>query len=227
MVETAIKALAEPKGSSLKAINKYIDSNYSVDTKKLATFIKKYLKAAVEKGVLIQPKGKGASGSFKFSKQKPEPKLKVPKAKSLKMQTSTPNKLSKPKKADTKSPNKSPVKKVKLTDKVVSADATFSKTKTKKTQKPKLSLPTKPRKSITSATAKVKKAKKLMAKKANNAKVSSSPGGKSENITSPKSVKTKGTAKSTKTKKSPKPEKATLIPKKVAAKKAAAKDGQK
>ncbi|GBO23338.1 Histone H1B, partial [Araneus ventricosus] len=122
MVDTAIKTLADPKGSSLRAINKYIEANYSVDIQKLSIFIKKYLKASVERGDLVQPKGKGASGSFKINKQKAEAKPKAPNAKlpkPLKMQTSTPKKARKPKKADTKSPNKSPVKKMKLTDEVV------------------------------------------------------------------------------------------------------------
>lgn len=73
MVGSAIKSLKERGGSSLQAIKKYISANYKVDSEKLAPFIKKYLKAAVASGELVQTKGKGASGSFKLaSSAKPE-----------------------------------------------------------------------------------------------------------------------------------------------------------
>jgi hypothetical protein len=73
MVGNAIKSLKERGGSSLQAIKKYIAANYKVDSEKLAPFIKKYLKAAVASGELVQTKGKGASGSFKLSSAaKPE-----------------------------------------------------------------------------------------------------------------------------------------------------------
>lgn len=67
MVNTAIKGLKEKSGSSLQAIKKYIGSNYKVDSEKLAPFIRKYLKSAVQSGSLVQTKGKGASGSFKLA----------------------------------------------------------------------------------------------------------------------------------------------------------------
>lgn len=67
MVNAAIKNLKERGGSSLQAIKKYIAANYKVDSEKLSTFIKKYLKSAVASGALVQPKGKGATGSFKLS----------------------------------------------------------------------------------------------------------------------------------------------------------------
>ncbi|XP_044766719.1 histone H1B-like [Coccinella septempunctata] len=67
MVNSAIKGLKERSGSSLQAIKKYIGSNYKVDSEKLAPFIRKYLKSAVQSGSLIQTKGKGASGSFKLA----------------------------------------------------------------------------------------------------------------------------------------------------------------
>lgn len=67
MVNNAIKGLKERSGSSLQAIKKYIASNYKVDSEKLAPFIRKYLKSAVQTGSLIQTKGKGASGSFKLA----------------------------------------------------------------------------------------------------------------------------------------------------------------
>lgn len=67
MVDASIKDLKERGGSSLLAIKKYISATYKCDAQKLAPFIKKYLKAAVVSGKLIQTKGKGASGSFKLS----------------------------------------------------------------------------------------------------------------------------------------------------------------
>lgn len=66
MVNSAIKEMKERSGSSLQAIKKYIAAQYKVDAEKLAPFIRKYLKSAVESGALIQTKGKGASGSFKL-----------------------------------------------------------------------------------------------------------------------------------------------------------------
>ena len=67
MVINAIKSLKERGGSSLQAIKKYIGANYKVDAEKMSPFIKKYLKSAVVSGTLVQPKGKGASGSFKLA----------------------------------------------------------------------------------------------------------------------------------------------------------------
>ena len=73
MVSSAIKSLKERGGWSLQAIKKYIAANYKVDTEKFTPFIKKYLKAAVASGELVQTKGKGDSGSFKLaSAAKPE-----------------------------------------------------------------------------------------------------------------------------------------------------------
>lgn len=80
MVNTAIKALKERRGSSVQAIKKYAVETYKIDAEKQGTYIKKYLKAAVASGVIIQTKGKGATGSFKIasgkletSKPKPKP----------------------------------------------------------------------------------------------------------------------------------------------------------
>ncbi|XP_057330128.1 histone H1-like [Microplitis mediator] len=67
MVNAAIKSLKERSGSSLQAIKKYVTATYKIDAEKQAPFIKKYIKAAVESGGLVQTKGKGAAGSFKLS----------------------------------------------------------------------------------------------------------------------------------------------------------------
>ena len=40
---------------------------YKVDVDKQSSFIRKYLKSAVEKKVLVQTKGAGAAGSFKLA----------------------------------------------------------------------------------------------------------------------------------------------------------------
>ncbi|EZA53712.1 hypothetical protein DMN91_007890 [Ooceraea biroi] len=66
MVTTAIKELKDRKGSSVQAIKKYIASTYKIDGEKCAPFIKRYLRAAVTSGAVVQTKGKGASGSFKL-----------------------------------------------------------------------------------------------------------------------------------------------------------------
>ena len=63
----AIKNLNEPGGSSLRAIKKYIAANYEVDIEQMSPFIKEYLKTTVAAGELVQPTGKGASGSFRLS----------------------------------------------------------------------------------------------------------------------------------------------------------------
>lgn len=67
MVNNAIQNLKERGGSSLQAIKKYISATYKIDGEKFAPFIKKYLKASVTAGTLVQTKGKGASGSFKLA----------------------------------------------------------------------------------------------------------------------------------------------------------------
>ncbi|XP_074097947.1 histone H1-I-like [Cotesia typhae] len=70
MVTTAIKILDERGGSSLQAIKKYVNATYLVDVEKIAPLIKKFIKSAVVKGLLIQTKGIGASGSFKLAPEK-------------------------------------------------------------------------------------------------------------------------------------------------------------
>ena len=86
LVNEAIARLNERGGSSLQAIKKSIAEATKLDVEKLAPFIRKYLKSAVEKGTLVQVKGKGASGSFKLAvkEKKAKPvaakKPKAPKA---------------------------------------------------------------------------------------------------------------------------------------------------
>lgn len=77
MVTSAIKELKEKKGSSLPAIKKYLAANYKVDPAKLAPFIRRFLKAAVTNGTVVQTKGTGASGHFKLPVAEAKPKKAV------------------------------------------------------------------------------------------------------------------------------------------------------
>lgn len=78
MVNSAIKSLKDRGGSSLQAIKKYISVTYKVDAEKLAPFIRKCIKSSVVSGVLIQTKGKGASGSFKLAVESTTKKIVKP-----------------------------------------------------------------------------------------------------------------------------------------------------
>lgn len=68
MVVAAITALNDKKGSSLAAIKKYIAGHFVCDVDRQATFIRKFIKSAVEKNTLVRTRGVGASGSFKLAK---------------------------------------------------------------------------------------------------------------------------------------------------------------
>ncbi|GFT14297.1 histone H1B [Nephila pilipes] len=113
MVNEAILKLNERNGSSLRGIKNYIAANYEADANKLSHFIKKHLKSGVERGDIIQTKGKGMSGSFRINKQKKDEKPKdtvVKRTKPL-LSTSTPKKPIKPKKMVVGQTVKSPIKK--------------------------------------------------------------------------------------------------------------------
>ena len=72
MITAAISALKERTGSSRQAIVKNIRANYKVGDN-ADVHVKQALKRGVASGALAQPKGTGASGSFKVVK-KAEPK---------------------------------------------------------------------------------------------------------------------------------------------------------
>ena len=74
MIVAAITALKERSGSSRQAIVKYVRANYKVGDN-ADVHVKLALKRGVTSGTLAQPKGTGASGSFKVVK-KTEPKKK-------------------------------------------------------------------------------------------------------------------------------------------------------
>ena len=67
MVQEAIKALKEPRGSSLYEINKYVAANYTVDCDKLSDAIKKYLKTTVALREMAKMMGKGALCSIRLA----------------------------------------------------------------------------------------------------------------------------------------------------------------
>ena len=117
MVAAAIAALKERKGSSRQAILKYICANYPVNDSIANTNVKKALKSAVASGLLKQPKGTGASGSFKLGEKPKVPKVtkaKKPAAKKPAAKKATPKKAAKkpaakkatPKKAKKPTPKK-------------------------------------------------------------------------------------------------------------------------
>ena len=122
MVNAAIKALKERKGSSLAAIKKYINANYKADSAKLAPFIRRYLKKAVETGKLNQIKG-----SYKLNKA--EKAEKKPAAKKTKKPAA--------KKTATKKPAAKKVKKVKTPKKAAKKPAKKPAAKPKKAKTPK------------------------------------------------------------------------------------------
>ena len=130
MVQAAIGALKERKGSSLVAIKKYIATNYKVDPVKHSHYIKKALTNGVEKKILLQVKGVGASGSFKLAKvEKVKPTKKAVKPKKAK----TPGK---PKKKTTKpKPSKKATKKAEKPKKSAKKSAKPKKPVAKKASK--------------------------------------------------------------------------------------------
>jgi len=120
MITAAITALKERTGSSRQAIAKYIKANYKVGDN-ADVHLKMALKRGVASGALAQPKGTGASGSFKVvkkeapKKKKPaakKPAAKKPAAKKPAAKKSTPKKKPAAKKAkSTPKKKKTPAKK--------------------------------------------------------------------------------------------------------------------
>ncbi|XP_026809110.1 histone H1-like [Rhopalosiphum maidis] len=80
MVTAAIKTLNDKKGTTLQAIKKYLAVHYQMDSAKSAPYIRRYLKAAVTKGDLIQTNGTGAKGKFKLPIEAKKPAAKKKKA---------------------------------------------------------------------------------------------------------------------------------------------------
>ena len=155
MIVAAITALKERTGSSRQAIVKYIKANYKVGDN-ADVHVKMALKRGVASGALSQPKGTGASGSFKVVKKaepKKKPAAKKPTAKKPAAKTSKKPAAKKP--ASKKStPKKKAAAKKPATKKTVTKKS--KKTPTKK--KPAAKKPAK-------KTPKKKTAAKKTAKK--------------------------------------------------------------
>ena len=173
MVNAAIKELKERNGSSLQAIKKYIAATYILDADKLAPFIKKYLKNAVASGKLVQPKGKGASGSFKLAAKESKPKAAKPAASKVakKPATKVAKKPTSPKKAAVPKAKKALTEK-KKTSKVAAkppkAKSTTAKPKVTKARlaaPKKIAKPASPTKKTAAPKTKQPAAKKIVAKK--------------------------------------------------------------
>jgi len=79
LINEAITKLHERGGSSTQAIKKFISQSYHLDTGKLARYMRKYLREAVDSGILLHPKGKGATGHFKLAKKSKAKKTNVSK----------------------------------------------------------------------------------------------------------------------------------------------------
>lgn len=107
MVTAAIKQLQDKKGTTLQAIKKYMAANYQVDSTKSAPFIRKFLKAAVLKGLLVQTKGSGASGHFKLVEVKKPVKVVAKKPLAKKSTTVKAPGASKKRKSTSKKPKSS------------------------------------------------------------------------------------------------------------------------
>lgn len=156
MIIAAITALKERNGSSRQAIAKYIKGNYKV-ADNCDTHIKQALKRGVSSGALAQPKGTGASGSFKVVKKEAPKKKKVPKKKPA------------AKKPAAKKPAKkaaTPKKAKPAAKKASSAKKSAAKKKTTPKKKPAAKKPAKKAAAKKPAAKKVKKTpKKKTAKK--------------------------------------------------------------
>ena len=109
MVTTAITELKERNGSSLPAIKKFLIGKYNADIDRLAPFIRKFLKKAVEEGKLKQIKASYKVDKTKVEKPKPAKKPKKVEAKPKKAKTTKP-KTAKPKATPKKSPKKAAAK---------------------------------------------------------------------------------------------------------------------
>ena len=140
MIKAALASLKERSGSSRQAIDKYIRANYKVGDN-VAVHLKMALKKGVASGVLVQPKGTGASGSFKLNKdvkevkpkKKPakKPAAKKPAAKKPKAAAKKPKKPAAKKPAAKKTAAKKPAKKP-AAKKPVAKTKPAKKTPTKK-----------------------------------------------------------------------------------------------
>ena len=133
MISSAIAALKERNGSSRQAIVKYIGANYKVDADKAAVHVKQALRKGVASGALQQPKGTGASGSFKVAKPEKKPAAKKPAAKKPAAKKPAAKKVKKtPAKKKAAKPKKATPKKKAATPKKAAKKPAAKKTAAKK-----------------------------------------------------------------------------------------------
>ncbi|XP_046974671.1 histone H1.1, embryonic-like [Vanessa cardui] len=141
MINQALIDLKSRKGTSLYAIKKYLEEKYHVDVEKNNYLIKKYLKASVEIGTIVQTKGVGATGSFKLAagKDKLEKTKKKKEKKSEKTEKSKPEKTKTKKKVESNDENKKVAKKMPKKVEISKNEATDKKEKdvTKKSKNKK------------------------------------------------------------------------------------------
>jgi histone H1/5 len=136
MITEAIRTLADKKGSSYQAIQKFICANYKVGVN-YERSLKKALKAALEEKSLTKPKGVGLTGSFKLTKIEKPKVAKKPVEKKVVKKPVAKEVVKKPvaKKVVTK--KASPVKKAKITKKVTTPKKVVKKPVAKKVTKAK------------------------------------------------------------------------------------------
>ena len=72
MILEAIKALADRKGSSKRAIDGWIAATYSLDVAKVPVYSKKALRIAIEKELVTNTQGTKLTGRFKIPKAQPK-----------------------------------------------------------------------------------------------------------------------------------------------------------
>mmetsp|Transcript_13479 Transcript_13479/g.17029 ORF Transcript_13479/g.17029 Transcript_13479/m.17029 type:complete len:164 (-) Transcript_13479:172-663(-) len=158
LVIEAILALQDRTGSSVIAINKWIESEKKSTIKKHV--MKAALKSGVEKGLLVQVKNsyKVSADTKKAVKKKATAADKPKKTtKSTATKKKAPKKTSAPKKKASSSTSKKPVKKTVTKAKKTTAKKTATTTKKTATKAKKTTGDKKTKKATTTKTKKVKK----------------------------------------------------------------------
>ncbi|XP_062865564.1 histone H1-like [Trichomycterus rosablanca] len=103
LIVKAVSASKERSGVSLAALKKALSAG-GYDVEKNNSRVKLAVKSLVTKGILVQTKGTGASGSFKLNKKQTE--AKKPAAPKVKKAAKKPKKITAKKPAAKKSPKK-------------------------------------------------------------------------------------------------------------------------
>ncbi|XP_064075604.1 histone H1.1, embryonic-like [Vanessa tameamea] len=163
MINQALIDLKSRKGTSLYAIKKYLEEKYHVDVEKNNYLIKKYLKASVEIGTIVQTKGVGATGSFKLAvgKDKLEKTKKKKEKKSEITEKSKPEKTKTKKKVESNDESKKVAKKMPKKVEISKKNETTDKKEKDVTKKSK----NKKEKTVKSKASKMAKGMQTPAKK--------------------------------------------------------------